>query len=369
MSTHYVGLLSGTSMDAVDSVLISIDPQHKLTCKHFQTYPIPTALIKTLRLISMGESDSLRLAAELDQQLGELFAQATLALLAAVSLAPKDIRAIGSHGQTLLHNVGGEFPYTLQVGDPHIIAARTGIATVADFRRRDVACGGQGAPFGPLIHQQLFHQPLRQRAVLNIGGIANLSLLANASQPSLTGFDTGPGNVLIDAYCQQHLDLAYDHNGELAARGTLDHALIQQWLTDPYFSQATPKSTGTDYFNLAWLNRFSTQLKDNHNSNLANLTELIALSITQALPTAIDELIVCGGGAHNSYLLARLQQHLPTCDVFCSERLGFSPDAVEAILFAWLAHQHVQQQPVDLRTITGAREKNILGAYYAGRIL
>jgi anhydro-N-acetylmuramic acid kinase len=306
---------------------------------------------------------------ELDMALGELFAAAANALIKKAGLDTKDIRAIGCHGQTLRHRPRAAHPFTLQIGNPSVIAERTGITTVADFRARDMAAGGQGAPMVPVFHHQMFHSSRYNRAIVNIGGIANVtSLPAEASQP-VTGFDTGPGNTLLDQWIHRHHARAHDEAGQWAASGRAARELLEMLLADPYFSSPPPKSTGREHFNLEWL---QAQLKkmpappsaDDVQATLLQLTaQSIARAIREFLPQT-TEAYVCGGGAHNRALMAALAQNLPGMTVTTTDKLGLPPDWVEAAAFAWLAHQTLEGLPGNLPSVTGAKRAVVLGGIY-----
>ena len=308
---------------------------------------------------------------ELDMALGELFAAAANAVIKKSGLAPKDIRAIGSHGQTIRHRPRAAHPFTLQIGNPSVIAERTGITTVADFRARDIAAGGQGAPLVPAFHRHVFHSPQRHRVIVNIGGIANITCLpADAAQP-VTGFDTGPGNTLLDQWIRHRQGRSHDDNGQWAAAGRASNELLEQLLADPYFAAPPPKSTGREHFNLEWLQghlkRLAAPPADaDVQATLMQLTAgTIAGAIRRFLPET-QEAYVCGGGAHNRALMAALTGNLSGIKVATTEALGLPPDWVEAAAFAWLAHQALQGQPGNVPSVTGAKRAVILGGIYPG---
>ncbi len=369
---YFIGLMSGTSLDGVDTVICAINSPHDFSLIDAQTYPLPDTL-KTdlLRLSQQRHSDELDSYARLDVQLGHLFADCCLQLLTKNKLNGTQIKAIGSHGQTLRHYPDGPWRTTLQIGDPNIIAQKTGITTIADFRRRDMAAGGQGAPLVPPFHRAIFStaQQHTSRAVLNIGGIANLTFLPAQSEATVIGFDTGPGNGLMDDWCSNHFACSYDADGRLAAQGRLDNELLALLLGDPYFSQAAPKSTGREYFSYPWL---QAQLKKharavNNTDVLRTLLELSCQSIVEdirQLQPAISELLVCGGGVRNKLLMSRLQALLPDVMVASTEEFGLHPDWVEAGAFAWLAHQTLNGLTANLPSVTGADEAVILGGIW-----
>lgn len=368
-TAYYIGLMSGTSIDAIDAALIALSDDHlELIATH--TTAIPPPLKTQLFNLNFAQHNDLHLMAELDYQLGHLFADAVLALLKQQQFAAENISAIGCHGQTIRHQPNHHFPYTLQIGNPHIVAAKTGITVVSDFRRRDLAVGGQGAPLVPAFHRFLNRNKKNDVAFVNIGGIANITYLPIQTDYVL-GFDSGPGNTLMDQWCQQHLPQAYDQDGKWAGSAEADETLLKLFLGDPYFKLPPPKSTGVDYFNLAWLNNFLQRCSQTlaPATVQATLLELTAVSIAQALTTVASEihnlyLYVCGGGAYNKRLLQRLQHHLKNVTVTTTDDLGIAPQWVEAACFAWLAHQTLTQQPANVPSVTGAKRPVILGAVY-----
>lgn len=372
MTELYIGLMSGTSIDSIDAVLVDFSqatPQLLASHQH----DIPKQLRATLVKLNSPGNNELASMAKADVLLGQCFADAVNTLLSKHDIEATRITAIGSHGQTLRH-VTDQLPaYTLQIGDPNTIAALTGITTVADFRRRDLAEGGQGAPLMPAFHNQLFRRQGAERVVLNIGGMANITLLPVQAAAEVIGFDTGPGNVLMDDWVQRHQKVAYDKAGQWAASGDVDDALLKRLLGEKYFQLAPPKSTGRDLFNRHWL---ETMIKK-HGKRLqrknvqATLCELSAVSITDAIhayaPNA-ETVIVCGGGVHNRTLMFRLQLLLGDIPVQSSEDLGIDPDDMEAIGFAWLARQTINGKPGNLPSVTGAHQPAVLGGIYPGTV-
>ncbi len=377
----YLGLISGTSADGIDAALVRFDSDAadaRCELLHGRTFAWDDAL--RARLVELGQGgdlDSLDELGTLDVRIAEAFADAALALLHEAGVAPAQVRALGSHGQTLRHRPhgadgDGRFPFTLQLGDGNVIAERTGIATVADFRRRDVAAGGHGAPLLPALHAALLSSKDEDRAVLNLGGIANLTLLPKQGDPGsspgqgVRGFDTGPANALLDAWCARHTGQAFDANGNFAASGTIDAALLARLLDEPWFALAPPKSTGREQFHLDWL---APRLAGNENAaNVqATLLELSATTVADALRAAqpaTQRLLVCGGGVHNPRLLERLAARLPGVAVESTAAHGVDPDFVEAMGFAWLARQTLLGRPGNLPAVTGARGARVLGAIY-----
>jgi anhydro-N-acetylmuramic acid kinase len=369
--------MSGTSLDAIDAVLVRLadtpghnDPEFIAGHKH----PLPEPLRDTLLALNRPARGELANMAGADILLGRELADAVLNLCAHANVAPHDIEAIGSHGQTIRHVPDGDPAWTVQIGDANTIAERTGITTVADFRRRDVAAGGQGAPLMPAVHNALLRVHDQNRVILNIGGMANITLLPADPEQPVNGFDTGPGNVLMDLWAREHHGQPYDHNGAWAATGKVDDALLKGMLKDKYFQQAPPKSTGRDLFNAAWLNRHLKRgsKRRPHKHVQATLCELTARSIADAISAyaaQADTVIVCGGGVHNTTLMFRLQALLEHQQVRSSEDYDLDPDWLEAIGFAWLAKRTLDGLPGNLPTVTGARHPVVLGAVYAGRIV
>lgn len=369
MGERYIGLISGTSADAIDSALVEVDGDARPRVLATRAAPwddrLRERILRFARRDAPVDVDDL---ATLDAEIGDTFAEAALALLRSSDVDPRSIRAIGSHGQTLRHRVDREIPFTLQVGDPTRIAERTGITTVADFRRRDVAAGGQGAPLLPILHAAAFARAGEPRAVLNLGGIANLTLLPGDDGP-VRGFDTGPANCLLDGTVAASGVGARDEGGRLSGAGRVDLAALEALLSDPWFARPPPKSTGREQFNLDWLathggERFAAlSLPD----QLATLVELSAATIAGALlatrPDAVL-LIACGGGVHNPHLMARLAARLPGVAIATSAAHGIDPDFVEAAGFAWLAHLALEGLPGNLPSVTGARGPRILGAIH-----
>ncbi|VAW82914.1 Anhydro-N-acetylmuramic acid kinase [hydrothermal vent metagenome] len=365
MPAYYIGLMSGTSVDGIDAVLVDFSSA-KPELLAAQTYTWDARLHQCIvNALSNPEQTTLPIFGALDAQLGEAFAQAALKLINSSDVNAGQITAIGSHGQTLLHAPDAAIPFTTQAGDPNRIAELTGISTVADFRRRDIAAGGQGAPLVPAFHQALFQKAGSARAILNIGGIANLTLLpVNPEQP-VSGFDTGPGNTLMDAWIKSTSHKDYDKNGDWARSGYCQPELLQDLLNHTYFTQAPPKSTGRELFNMAWLQQQAhARLTSLPPEDIqATLVELTARSISASLPP-VDELYVCGGGAHNGFLMERLSDQLAGTQVATTEALGLAPDWVEATAFAWLAKQTLEGCAGNLHTATGARHAVILGGIY-----
>ncbi len=368
MSEIYLGLISGTSMDAIDAVAVDLaDAQARLLAA--TALPIEDTLRQSLEaLCRPGENEIERLLA-MDVILGEQFAAAARAVMTAAGIGAEQVRAIGSHGQTVRHLPGAAQATTLQIGDANRIAEITGITTVADFRRRDMAAGGQGAPLVPAFHAARFHRPGHSRVVLNIGGIANITCLPAAADETVSGYDTGPGNTLLDAWYRRHRQGEHDRGGEWARGGQCDPRLLTELLGDPYFSLEPPKSTGREYFHLDWLAGFDAAGGTRAEDVQATLLELTVASISAAIghsqPDA-EEVLVCGGGVHNAFLMERLATALAPMAVRSTAEHGVEPDWVEAMAFAWLAQQTLAQRPGNLPAVTGARHAVPLGAVYPG---
>lgn len=359
---HYLGVMSGTSLDGLDIALVRQEDRPTLLAHHY--LPMPAALRAELLALCASGPDELARAATAEQQWVELAAEGIHELLKREQLSPDDIRAIGSHGQTVRHEPARGF--TVQIGNPALLAELTGIEVVADFRRRDVAAGGQGAPLVPAFHEALFDTQDSPCAVLNVGGFSNLSLIEPGRE--VRGFDCGPGNVLLDAWIGKVRGETFDRDGAWAASGLLNEALLLRLMSDPYFAGRGPKSTGRELFNLPWLESHLAALPPLPVADVQRtLLELTVRSITESLQQAQSdtaELLVCGGGAHNGALMQRLQALLPSCRVASTATRGVPPDWVEAMAFAWLAHCCLERIPANRPSVTGARGLRVLGAIY-----
>ncbi len=367
---YFLGLISGTSADGIDAALVAFDDATQPSVLAARTTAYPDQLRqRVLALATSNAAIPLDDYGRLDVEIGMHFANAAEALLQGAGIDRLNIAAIGSHGQTVRHRVGGLHPFTLQIGDPNVIAERTGITTVADFRRADVAAGGQGAPLLPALHAAVFADEAIPRAILNLGGIANLTLLAPASGDAarrVSGFDTGPANCLLDAWAERHLGQPRDDRGAWARSGRVDESLLSALLADSYFAAPPPKSTGREDFNLAWLD---ARLADGLAAVdvQATLLALSARSIADALRTlapATREVYACGGGVHNDALMEALRAQLPAMTLASTSALGVDPDYVEAIGFAWLAKARLAGEPGNLPEVTGARGPRLLGAIH-----
>ena len=365
MGDYYIGLISGTSMDGIDAALVEFDESAIAVLQtREQAYPadVRSDLTAAMHAPEIGTADDV---ADLHRQIGECFRDAALALLDDAGIDASAVAAIGSHGQTVRHEPNCDEPFSLQIGDPDIIAAGTGITTIADFRRADIELGGQGAPLAPAFHEWLFRQAGTLRVVANIGGIANITVLPADDEPT-AGYDTGPGNTLMDAWIHRHRDLPFDRDGAWAASGTVDETLLHTLLEDPYFAASAPKSTGFEHFNLDWLQTAAIEYGDPADIQ-ATLCELTAVSLTDAVraaATAGCELLVCGGGVHNAELMRRVTARLPDCRVSSTAEAGLDPDWVEAAAFAWLARRRLQQLPGNLPAVTGASGPALLGSVH-----
>jgi anhydro-N-acetylmuramic acid kinase len=359
--------MSGTSMDAIDAALVEFTDED-LNLIHYHQFPYPRDIQSAVR--SVNSDVSMREITRLDVILGELFAASVLELLKQCKVSPGDISAIGSHGQTVLHLPQEDQPRTLQIGDPWIIANRTGIPTVADFRRNDIAAGGQGAPLTPAFHTWKFRSGDMDRVVLNLGGVANITILPADRNTGVSWFDTGPCNGLMDAWTQLRLNKDYDVDGIWAREGHCNDKLLGIMLDTPYFSLPPPKSTGKDEFNLRWLDQKLNILTDPvpDSEVQATLLEFSARSISEAIncyACRTGEVVLCGGGIHNPALVNRLKELLPGMDMVSTEKYGVNPDAVEAITFAWLAKRRLENIPGNLPSVTGAKKAVLLGTVYA----
>jgi anhydro-N-acetylmuramic acid kinase len=363
-SGRYIGVMSGTSLDGIDVVLAAID-EHLVAQQGSYTHPIPLDIKNDILNICQGQQLTLSQLGQLDNRLGKLFADAVQTLMTQQGLTYTDITAIGCHGQTVWHEPQGDAPHTMQIGDNNQIVARTGVTVVGDFRRRDMALGGQGAPLVPAFHHALLAHPTERRMVLNIGGIANLSLLT-PDQP-VRGFDTGPGNMLIDAWIWRQRGKAYDKDAQWASSGKVIIPLLQQMLSDPYFAMPAPKSTGREYFNYGWLERQLSAFPGLAGEDVqATLTELTAVTISEQvlLSGGCERLMVCGGGSRNPLLMARLGALLPGIEVSTTDEAGISGDDMEALAFAWLAYRTLSGLPGNLPSVTGATAASVIGAIF-----
>lgn len=368
MST-YIGLISGTSMDGVDAALVSFE-ENTFSVHATRTIQYPSALrAQLIEAIAPGARLTLHEFGSLDVAVGQIFAQAACEIMDATDGKHADIVAIGSHGQTLRHSPDSAPPYTIQIGDPATITQASGLNTVADFRSLDIAAGGQGAPLVPPFHEAYFRTANSNTVVLNIGGIANLTLLPGDPALPLRGFDTGPGNCLLDEWIALHRQQPFDYNGEWAQSGNVVPAVLEALMADPYISRTPPKSTGREYFNLTWLQNVlgktqATALRpeDVQATLLAYTVESVAVGIehVEMIP---ERVLVCGGGARNERIIEGLRARLRGVSVASTDAVGANPDSIEAVAFAWLARQRMLETPVRLTTVGSVTER-ILGAVY-----
>lgn len=365
---YFVGAISGTSVDGLDLALVEISSD-SVEIKHAITVPFSDALrTRLLDLTTKPDENIVQLGrthAELGHFIGEQVAQ----FISTVGYSTSDIVAVGSHGQTVSHLPDGDFSFSYQIGDASRIAAISGIDTIADFRAADIAAGGQGAPLVPILHERVFRSEQVERVIVNIGGISNVTYLPITSADPIIGFDTGPGNTLLDVWTQHHFERSYDHQGELARSGSILENLVPQFLADPWFDIEPPKSTGKEHFNLKYIHDHIqiSGMKTNPVDVLATLTELTATSLSAAIcKWCCDsgEVIICGGGRLNKFLMDRIEHQLPNHRVLRSDSLGVNGDAVEAATFAYLAHLFVNGQTGNIPTVTGANSNRVLGCLY-----
>jgi anhydro-N-acetylmuramic acid kinase len=360
-SDLYIGIMSGTSLDGVDAALVDLSQAApRLVSSYFQPYP--AALKEALLALHQPAHNELHQSQIVACQLAREYAEATKTLLKKAGVAAASVQAIGCHGQTVRHRP--EHGYSIQLNNAALLAELTGIHVVSDFRNRDIAAGGQGAPLVPTFHDMVSRHPNISRVILNVGGIANLTDLS--PNKATIGFDSGPGNLLMDAWITKHQGKPYDKDGAWAASGKVIPALLQKMLDDPYFVAPPPKSTGRDLFNLAWLEKQlsgSEASQDVQATLLALTGDSIAASVNRFCART-REIYVCGGGAHNKALLSHLQLALPQCRIQKTEVLGIDADWMEAMAFAWLAQQPMHLRPANLPAVTGAKHPCVLGAIY-----
>ena len=366
MGEFYLGLMSGTSQDGADAALVTLDSSN-YTIHRTATTPYPDALRRRIAALIDVPRVSLEELGSLDVAIGSFFAQCALRLLSDSGLEPDQVKALGHSGHTVFHRPDGPEPFTLQLGDPSTVAARTGITTVGQLRQMDIALGGQGAPLAPAFHQWAFSDPGERRVVVNIGGIANVSILEPGRE--LQGFDTGPGNTLLDRWTQRCTGRPFDQDGKWSRTGEVHGKLFSILMADAYFRRPPPKSTGLEYFNLNWLRTGLDRAGERPSQPdiQATLTELTAATIATAIHEADcrpERVILCGGGARNGALTERLAAHLDGIFVESSARHGVEPEWVEAVLFAWLARCRLQEHPGNAPSVTGASRPATLGGVY-----
>ncbi|RLA59931.1 MAG: anhydro-N-acetylmuramic acid kinase [Gammaproteobacteria bacterium] len=367
-----VGLMSGTSVDAVDSALVRVNASG-VELLNTHEHAIPPATRQRIAAVSHTGPDEIERMGELDRELGLLFGEAALVLLEAADTRPHEVTAIGSHGQTIRHRppsgaTNAAQSFTLQIGDPNTIAENTGITTVADFRRRDIAAGGEGAPLAPAFHAAAFTKKGVNRAIANIGGIANVTLLEG--QDLHSGFDTGPGNTLLDHWVMRHQGKSFDRHGQWSAEGEVIAGSLQRLLQHPYFQRSGPRSTGVEVFNLDWVDNCLAESENLSPRDVqATLAEFTAITVANAIQhggVAVSEVYICGGGAHNTDLMRRLYHKLAPAQLDSTSVIGMDPDWVEAATFAWLASRTLSGLPGNAPVVTGAEGLRILGGIYPG---
>jgi len=367
---YAIGIMSGTSADGIDAVAVSIPPGQDIEVISTNTVDFPIDIQNAIRELNRSGADEIEKAGALHGRLAFLYYDAAKPLID--SLGADNIEVIGCHGQTVRHRPDLNHPYTLQLGNGAILAQRSGCAVVTDFRSADIAAGGQGAPLAPGFHRAAFTSSRENRAIINIGGIANLTHLPSNPEALVIGFDTGPGNTLMDNWIRRHKNEEYDRNGDWAGQGRINTHLLELLLDDPYFHRPTPKSTGLEYFNPAWLESKLHTFSHNHSEPLpeedvqATLMALTAKSITNQLallkPSA-NSAYICGGGAQNSRLMALLE-HYAHCDVSTTYTLGIPPQWVEGAAFAWMGHRTINRLTSTLPSVTGASKPTVAGAIY-----
>jgi anhydro-N-acetylmuramic acid kinase len=360
----YIGLMSGTSMDAIDAVLVDFDAVPLRILAASATAFAPSLKRRIAALLDSPAAVPLDELGQIDVELARAFADSTLTLLRNAGVRPDQVIAIGSHGQTLRHRPDLPTPFTWQIGDPNTLAEMTGITVVADFRRRDVAAGGQGAPLLPVFHDQVFRSEAEDRVIVNLGGIANVTILRRDA--AVSGFDTGPANRLLDAWVAVHQGKEFDVGGAWAATGRCDPKLLEELLKEPYLCLPPPKSTGRELFNLTWLEHKLGRLPRRPENVQATLQQFTAVTVAAAIhryaPGA--SVFVCGGGAHNAGLLRSLAESAAPNPVASTSVLGLDPDYVEAVAFAWFARRTLEGLPSSAGSVTGAAGSRILGGVY-----
>ena len=364
---RYVGVMSGTSVDGLDVAVVDMSAGVPRITES-TTVALPDALTTALVALSSPGVDEIDRAGACDAAFGEFIGRAVLGCLETWGIPPSAIRAIGCHGQTIRHRPDSTPPFTMQIGDPNRVAETTGIDTVADLRRRDMAAGGQGAPLAPLFHDALFRNAERHRIVVNVGGIANATILSAASD-AILGFDTGPGNALLDAWARHCKGEPYDRGGAWASHGEVATKLLEALRLDPFVSRPPPKSTGKERYNLDYVLRVSAPFDTPSQDVQATLLEFTAWSIATAVGRwgpGTGDVVVCGGGRHNRALMGRLAANLPGYGILRSDDLDVDGDGLEAAAFAWFAYRTVSGQPSNVPAVTGAKGPRVLGAIYPG---
>lgn len=362
----YIGLISGTSIDGVDAALVDMQSGHPRLLDQF-TLPYPDTLNQKLHALCLPGDNEIVAMGQADQEVALAFADAVNLMLDSNNIQPDQVIAIGSHGQTIRHHPEVQFPFTLQIGDPNLLAVTTNIDVIADFRRKDITLGGQGAPLVPAFHRAVFADH-KNRAVINIGGIANITWLPKSENEEILGFDTGPGNRLMDAWCERHQLHPYDDNGKWAKTGKISEHLLTDLMSHPYIHQLPPKSTGREVFHIDWLDEVLDSTKpdisteDVQRTLLEYTVQSIKLHLDQL--TGLEEVYICGGGAENAALMSALHSACGNIPVKSTSKLGIPPDTVEAMAFAWLAYAHINRIPGNIPSVTGASREAVLGAFF-----
>ncbi|HET8808585.1 MAG TPA: anhydro-N-acetylmuramic acid kinase [Methylophaga sp.] len=365
----FIGVISGTSVDGIDTALLDIEANQPSRLLAAKTFAYPVTIRSAIHQLIKQPQVSLQALGELDMALGRVYADAIMNLLHMADIQPSKISAIGCHGQTIYHAPYAKHPFSMQIGNANLIAELTGISTVADMRQRDMVCGGQGAPMVPGFHEKMFYDETENRVIVNIGGIANITVLPADKTKAILGFDTGPGNTLMDAWIENQLGKAFDANGDWAASGTSDAELLENLLDEAYFSLPVPKSSGRELFHFDWLQQRLARYEQSYSAEDVQATLLkltartIAESIHQYAPDC-QRAIICGGGAHNDHLMQALQDYLPSVVVDKSDQHGMDVDFVEASAFAWLASRTLNRQSGSIPSVTGAQRPSILGGIY-----
>jgi anhydro-N-acetylmuramic acid kinase len=370
MPQLYLGLMSGTSIDGVDVALVDFSGSHPklLDCR---TFPFPSSLCDELHRLCAPSENEIELMGHADRAIAKIFAEASLQILKDNYIRPDQITAIGSHGQTIRHIPFGELSFSLQIGDPNTLATLTGIDVIADFRRKDIALGGQGAPLVPAFHKAVFADRTKSIAVVNIGGIANITYLPKCDSDDIIGFDTGPGNALLDAWCKLHTGQSYDEKGQWAAQRSADPELLQLLSKHPYFLLPAPKSTGREQFNLPWLDKNLSCIARHIDPQVVQATLVTLTTDTIAKQVLqfkdVEQVYICGGGVRNEFLVEELESSLHECELYTTDELGVEADAVEAMAFAWLAYAFVNNIQGSVPSVTGAAKGAVLGTFCPGR--
>ena len=363
----YLGIMSGTSMDGIDLALVDFN-QRPVNVVAVDTVPYEPELNQDIHALCHPSANEIVAMGNADRRIAMAFAGAVNEFLQKNNIDPANVAAIGSHGQTIRHYPDGKHGFTLQIGDPNTLAVNTGIDVIADFRRKDIALGGQGAPLVPAFHQAMFSCSRADRIILNIGGISNISYLPSHPDKPVCGFDTGPGNGLMDAWCKENTGQAFDRGGAWAASGKTNEALLSQLMSHPYFQVQGPKSTGRELFNLPWLHQQLAQFGEaiSPESVQATLAQFTANSIAVHIEQFehVHEVFVCGGGVYNDFLMECLETRLHNYKVDVTDELGIAADFVEAVAFAWLAHAFDHNIAGNVPNVTGASRAAILGARF-----